>query len=74
MENFIILASMTEALRAKNILDRYRIPSRVKQIQGSESGRGCTFGLFVPKYIQRAVEILVRYNIHPKGRASGDIL
>lgn len=72
MENFIVLSSMTEALRAKNILEKYRIPSKVKQIPGKTTGRGCTFGLIVPNFKDRAIEILERYNIHPKGRASGD--
>lgn len=74
MDNLVALSSMTEALRAKSILEKYRIPSRVQRIPGSVTGKGCTFGLIIPQYRERAIEVLARYNIYPKGRASGDML
>lgn len=72
MDNLISLSSMTEAMRAKNILQKHRIFSNVKKISGSVAGKGCTFGIIVPKFTDRAYEILAQYGIFPIGRAFGD--
>lgn len=74
MDNTIRLSSMTEALRGKNILQKHRIYSNVQRISGNNLKSGCSYGLVIPRYFDRALEILSNYNIHPVGRASGDDL
>ena len=74
MENLIRLSSMTEAMRAKSILQKYRIFCKVQRISGKSSERGCSFGILIPNNFEKALAILADYNIYPVGRAWGDDL
>ena len=72
MDNLIRLSSMTEAMRAKNILQKHSIFSSVRKHSGSALGKGCTFGIAIQGSPERAYDILAKYGIFPLRSAFGD--
>lgn len=72
MEKFIKLSSTTEAMRAKNILRKYGIFSKVKKTTAGNSTSGCSFGIVISENNDKAIKILKEHGITPFGQASGD--
>lgn len=72
MENYIKLASTTEAMRAKNILFKHGIRSQVKRISSKGISGNCSFGIVTFAKTDKVYDILEKYHIYPQGRAYGD--
>lgn len=69
MDNLIKLSSVTQALRAKDILGKNGIKSRVHRIPAKRGRSACSYGLLIDNNIPKAVEILMENNIRVSGRA-----
>ena len=74
MDNLIKLASVTQALRAKDILIKEGIRSKVIRIPASRGKGNCSYGLKINDRLNEAVTILRENNIKVSGRALEDVL
>lgn len=72
MDNLIKLASVTQALRAKDILSKSGIQSKVTRIPASNGKSNCSYGLKINNKFNEALNILHENNIKISGRAMGD--
>ncbi|MCR5653616.1 MAG: DUF3343 domain-containing protein [Ruminococcus sp.] len=73
MDNLIRLSSMTQAMRARDILKKHGIKSKVTRIQPSRDRGSCSYGLKIDNRLYEAVDILRNNNIKVSGRALGDL-
>ena len=73
MDNLIRLSSMTLAMRARDILKKHGIKSKVTRIQPSRGRGSCSYGLKIDNRLYEAVDILRNNNIKVSGRALGDL-
>ena len=74
MDNLIKLASVTQALRAKDILIKEGIRSKVIRIPASRGKGNCSYGLKINDRLNEAVTILRHNNIKVSGRALEDVI
>lgn len=72
MENIIIFASMTAAMKARDALKQNRISSRVIRTPAKLRRGSCGYSLIVPKRFPDAVEIIRERGIPFKGIHAGD--
>ena len=72
MDNLIKLSSVTQALRARDILRKNGIQSQVARIPAYNGRNNCGYGLKISKNVKEAVKILRENNIKVNGRALGD--
>ena len=73
MDNLIKLKSLTEALRAKDILKQNGIISKVSRIPASNGKGNCSYGLKINNKLNEAVSILRENDIKVSGRALEDL-
>ncbi|MEE3427657.1 MAG: DUF3343 domain-containing protein [Ruminococcus sp.] len=69
MDNLIRLSSVTSAMRAKDILKKHGIYSKVQRIPAKRGQGSCSYGILLKNNIEKAVDILNDYNIKFLGRA-----
>lgn len=73
MDNLVKLSSVTEAMRAKDILKQNGILSKVTRIPSSRGRGNCSYGLKISNNLNKAVSILRDYDIKVSGRALEDL-
>ena len=74
MDNLIRLASITEAMKSKEILQRHRINSTIKRTPPTKEKFSCGYGLYVPYKTQQAISVVGEYGIFPVGHTVGEEL
>ncbi|MBQ5347629.1 MAG: DUF3343 domain-containing protein [Ruminococcus sp.] len=72
MDNLIKLSSVTQAMKAKDILKKHGIHSKVHRIPAKKGQGSCSYGLLINKRLNEAVNILSENNIKVFGRAFGE--
>lgn len=71
IEKTVQMNSVTQAMRARDILKSSGIRSKVKRITSSDGHKPCSYGLTIYNDFDRAVEILRDKNFNFNGRAFG---
>lgn len=66
----ILLPSVTYAMKAKSILDKYRIRSYIQRTPRNTPIKSCGYCLFVPDKTDEAERILRKSGVRILGRAS----
>lgn len=69
MDNLIKLSSVTQALKARDILKNNGISSKIHRIPAQKGKGSCSYGLIITKDIKKAIEILYDNEINVVGRA-----
>ena len=69
MDNLIKLSSVTQAMRARDILKSRGITAKVMRIPASNGRGSCSYGLKINSRLTEAVQILRDNNIKVSGRA-----
>ncbi len=69
MDNLIILSSVTQSMKARDILKSNGITSKVHRIPAYKGKGACSYGLIINKDIEKALEILKDNEINVVGRA-----
>ena len=72
MENIITFASMTNAMKARELLQKQRIFSRMIRTPARLRRGSCGYSLVVPKHFTRAVELLQSKGVPYKGIFADD--
>ena len=72
-KELILLPSVTYAMKAKSILDQYKIRSYIQRTPKNTGIRSCGYCLFVPQRTDEAEELLRRKGIRVLGRAAREI-
>ena len=73
MDNLLQLNSVTQAMRARDILRKNGIGAEVQRIP-ARKGRGvCSYGLRIKNNLNEAVKILRENDIKFTGRVVGDL-
>ena len=65
----ILLPSVTYAMKAKSILDQYKIRSYIQRTPKNTGVKSCGYCLFVPKRTDEAESLLRSKGIRVLGRA-----
>ena len=65
----ILVGSITNAIKSRNILTRLGIHAYVERIPGSYSNGGCGYCIYVPGRADEAEDILLQYGVPISGRA-----
>lgn len=73
MDNLVQLSSVTQAMRAKDLLKSHGINSVVQRITASRGYGPCAYGLKIYNRFDEAISILREHDIKVIGRAWGDI-
>lgn len=73
MDNLIALSSVTNAMRARDLLKKHGIKSQVTRIPSSYNKGQCSYGLKINSRLYEAVDILRDNNIKISGRALEDL-
>ncbi len=68
----ILLPSVTYAMKAKSILDQYKIRSYIQRTPRNIPIKSCGYCLFVPMRTDEAERILRKNGVRVLGRASRD--
>lgn len=71
-KQLILVPSVTYAMKAKSILDRYKIKSYIERTPKNHQVRSCGYCLFVPENVDTAHELLLRHGIKVLGRVARD--
>lgn len=71
-KQLILVPSVTYAMKAKSILDRYKIKSYIERTPRNHQVNSCGYCLFVPHDANTAHEILLRHKIRIIGRVMRD--
>ncbi len=69
MDNLIRLSSVTSAMKARDILKKHGIYSKVQRIPAKKGQGACSYGVLLKNNIEKAVGILNDNNIKILGRA-----
>lgn len=69
MDNLIKLSSVTQAMKARDILKKHGINSKLHRIPAEKGQGACSYGLIINRDIKRAAEILRENDINVIGRA-----
>lgn len=72
-QELILLPSVTYAMKAKSILDKYSIRSYIQRTPKNVQIRSCGYCLFVPKRTDEAVRILRENGVRILGRAEREL-
>ena len=67
MENIITFASVTNAMKAKELLRQHRIASRVIRTPAKLRRGSCGYSLVIPKRFSEAAELVERSGIPYRG-------
>ncbi len=68
----ILLPSVTYAMKAKSILDKYKIRSYIQRTPRNTPIKSCGYCLFVPEKTDEAEKLLRKNGVRVLGRASRD--
>lgn len=68
-KELILLPSVTYAMKAKSILDKYNIRAYIQRTPGSAGLKSCGYCVFVPGAADRAESVLRENGIKVLGRA-----
>lgn len=68
----ILLPSVTYAMKAKSILDKYKIRSYIQRTPRNTPIKSCGYCLFVPEKTDDAEKLLRKNGVRVLGRASRD--
>ena len=68
-KELILLPSVTYAMKAKSILDRYHIRSYIQRTPKNVAVKSCGYCIFVPNRAQDAESILREHGVRVLGRA-----
>ncbi len=69
-KQLILVPSVTYAMKAKNILDKYNIKSYIERTPKTHQINSCSYCLFVPENVQTATDILLKHKIKIIGRVA----
>lgn len=69
MDNLIRLSSVTQAMKARDILKSNGINSKIHRIPANKGKGACSYGLIINKDIKKALDILKENEINVIGRA-----
>ncbi len=69
MDNLIKLSSVTQAMKARDILKKHGIFSKVYRIPAVKGQGACSYGVLIKNRLSEAVDILRENNIRIIGRA-----
>lgn len=69
----ILLPSVTYAMKAKSILDRYKIRSYIQRTPRNTAIKSCGYCLYVPDDTDEAERILRKNGVRVLGRASREV-
>lgn len=64
----ILVGSITNAIKSRNILLQAGIRSEVERAPGSYQNGGCGYCVYVPDRSDAAEQILLQYGVHVNGR------
>lgn len=71
-KQLILVPSVTYAMKAKSILDKYKIKSYIERTPKNHQVYSCGYCLFVPENVDIAYDILLRNRVKVIGRVSRD--
>lgn len=71
-KQLILVPSVTYAMKAKSILDRYKLRSYIERTPKTHQMYSCGYCLFVPENTDTAHDILLRHGIRIIGRVARD--
>lgn len=69
----ILLPSVTYAMKAKSILEKYKIRSYIQRTPRNTPIKACGYCLFVPDNTEEAEYLLRKSGVRVLGRASRDV-
>ena len=69
----ILLPSVTYAMKAKSILDQYKIRSYIQRTPRNTPIKSCGYCLFVPEKCDEAEKLLRKKGVRILGRASREL-
>ncbi len=69
-KQLLLVPSVTYAMKAKSILDRYKVKSYIERTPKNHQVRSCGYCLFVPENVETAHELLLRHEIKILGRVA----
>ncbi len=69
-KQLLLVPSVTYAMKAKSILDRYKVKSYIERTPKNHQVRSCGYCLFVPENVETAHELLLRHGIKILGRVA----
>ena len=69
----ILLPSVTYAMKAKSILDKYHIRSYIQRTPKNAAIRSCGYCLFVPDRTDEAEKLLRKSGVRVLGRAEREV-
>lgn len=69
-KQLILVPSVTYAMKAKNILDKYNIRAYIERTPKNHLVNSCGYCVFVPDNVQTANDILLRHRIKIIGRVA----
>ena len=70
--DLILLPSVTYAMKAKSILEKYQIRAYIQRTPRNTPIKSCGYCLFVPEKTDEAEKILRKGGVRVLGRASRD--
>lgn len=71
-KQLILVPSVTYAMKAKSILDKYKIKSYIERTPKNHQLSSCGYCVFVPDNVDTATDILLRNRIRIIGRVERD--
>ena len=67
-KQLILVPSVTYAMKAKSVLDRYNLKSYIERTPKTHQVYSCGYCLFVPENSDTAHELLLRHGVKVIGR------
>lgn len=71
-KQLILVPSVTYAMKAKRILDKYRIRAYIERTPKTHQVYSCGYCVFVPENPDTANDILLRHGVRIIGRVARD--
>ena len=65
---FLIVRSITYAIKSRELLFQYHIKAYIERLPKSEQGAGCGYGVYVPEHPDEAERLLKAAGIPVIGR------
>lgn len=69
-KQLILVPSVTYAMKAKRILDKYKIRSYIERTPKTHQVYSCGYCVFVPENVETANDILLRHGVKIIGRVA----
>ena len=66
-KQFVIVNSVTYAMRGKDILRRHGIRAYIERVSGKQDQIGCGYGLYIPERIDEGIKLLKNAGISIRG-------